>query len=338
MTTDARTGTDALFVDLVSGEPIDDRLDPQAREIAVGAARGGGLPVAMAAKRAAFDEVFVGLSGRAEPLHEVTDQQVVWHGGSVGVRLYRPSAGVLPALVYAHGGGFEKGSLTSHDALCRRLANDAGTVVVAVDYALAPEAGYPTQPDQVLAVLRWVADSAAALRVDPARLAVGGDSVGGNLAAVTAQRARDEGGPALAFQLLFYPVTDLALATDSWDRFADGPWLSRDYERRALVEQYVAGATGIDQPSVSPLRGHLAGLPPAFVADAEFDGYRDEGQAYARRLREAGVDADARVYPGMVHDFALMAGKVDTSRRLLRDAAAALRAALGTGPQHAGAG
>jgi acetyl esterase len=323
------TGDGAVFTDRVSGEPIDDRLDPQAREIAVGAARGGGLPAERAAKRAAFDELFIGLSGRSEPVHEVTDEQVPWFSGTVGVRVYRPSAGVLPAMVYAHGGGFEKGSLASHDALCRRLANDAGVVVVAVDYALAPEAGHPVQSDQVLAVLRWVAESAGELRVDPQRLAVGGDSVGGNLAAVTAQRARDEGGPALAFQLLLYPVTDLALATDSWDRFADGPWLSREYERRALVEQYVAGATGIDDPRVSPLRGDLAGLPPAFVADAEFDGYRDEGQAYAEQLRAAGVTAEGRVYPGVVHDAALMAGALDAGRQLITDAAAALRTGLG---------
>jgi acetyl esterase len=160
---------------------------------------------------------------------------------------------------------------------------------------------------------------------------VGGDSVGGNLAAVTAQRARDEGGPGLAFQLLLYPVTDLALETGSWNSFADGPWLSREYERHALHVQYLAGAESPEHPYVSPLRAaDLSGLPPAFVADAEFDGYRDEGQAYAARLADAGVAVDARVYPGMIHDFALMAGRVDASRTLLHDAAAALRAALHT--------
>ncbi len=321
-----------LFTDQVTGEPIDPRLDPQAREVAQAAARSGGLPAEMGAKRAAFDRVFAELSGPPEPVREARDLAVPRPGGgTVPVRVYRPAEGALPVVVFTHGGGFEKGSLASHDAALRALANRAGALVLAVDYRLAPEHRFPAQTDDAFAALRWAAsaEGAAAIGADPARVAVAGDSVGGNLAAVSAIRARDAGGPRLALQALFYPVTDATLSSESWRRFALGPWLTRDYEMNALQRHYLPPGHDPRDPLVSPLFvADARGLPPAFVADAEFDGYRDEGQAYAARLREAGVPVDARVYPGQVHDFLLMAGKVDASRRLVGDAGAALRAAF----------
>ncbi|MFC5422858.1 alpha/beta hydrolase [Bosea eneae] len=322
-----------VFVDQVSREAIDPRLNPVAREIAVGAARGPGLPAAFPAKRAAFDQVFRDLAGPPVDVANVQDARVRRpDGGEVPVRIYRPASGTLPVLVWTHGGGFEKGGLDSHDAPLRRLANACGCAVVSVGYRLAPEHRFPAQTDDAYAVLTWAAREAAAQRFDGGRIAVGGDSVGGNLASVSAIRARDEGGPSIALQVLFYPVTDVTLSSDSWRRFANGPWLSRAYEENALQRQYLPAGHDQRDPRVSPLYADPRGLPPAFVADAEFDGYRDEGQAYARRLNEAGASVTARIYPGMIHDFFLMTGRLPAARQLVDDAGYELRRAFGTLP------
>lgn len=324
--TPASLAQGAVFTDLVTGEPIDPRLDPQAREIAIAAARGPGLPSDFPAKRAAFDSVFSELGGAAEQVRYVADLAVPRpSSGTVPIRIYRPAEGILPVLVWTHGGGFEKGSLASHDAPLRRLANAAGCAIVAVNYRLAPEHRFPTQVDDAFAVLRWVAEHGRSAFLDSSRIAVGGDSVGGNLAAVSAIRARDAGGPNVLFQLLFYPVTDVTLSSESWRRFARGPWLTRDYEMNALQRQYLLDGHNSRDPLVSPLYAELRGLPPAYVVDAEFDGYRDEGQAYAERLQGAGISAEGRVYPGMIHDFFLMTGRLEGARTLVRDAAERLR-------------
>lgn len=229
--------------------------------------------------------------------------------GEMGVRLVRPSGaeGPLPAVVYLHGGGWVFGGPHSHDRLVRELALGAGAAVVFVDYALSPEARYPTALEQAREVVRWVAGDGGQHGLDPARIAVAGDSAGGNMAAVVARTAAEHGLPDLAGQLLFYPATDAACDTDSFRRFADSYFLSGDAIRWCW-EQYLGDADPTDG-SVSPLRagaGELAGLPRTLVITAEADVVRDDGELYATRLREAGVEVEVERYDGVIHDFVLL--------------------------------
>lgn len=319
-----------MFKDLVTGNAIDSQLDPQAKAILEAAAKSGGLPAEIHAKRKAFDALFAELGGKPEAVYQVENLSVPSSSRAIPIRVYRPKAGKLPAVVYTHGGGFEKGSLDSHDTALRMLANRSGCVFVAVDYRLTPENKFPAQTDDAFAVLNWVHDNAEKLGIDATRLAVAGDSVGGNLAAVNAIRARDAGRFKVSYQVLFYPVTDVTLSSNSWKSFADGPWLTRDYEMNALNKAYLPAGQNPKDPLVSPLYADVKGLPPAFVADAQFDGYRDEGQAYAQKLKAAGIPTIAKVYPGAIHDFLLMTGKMDISKTLVEDAASAVRNAFKT--------
>lgn len=319
-----------MFRNLVTGNSIDLQLDPQAKVLLEEAAKSGGLPSEINAKRKAFDTLFVELTGNLEPIYKVEDSSVPNPNGSIPIRIYRPKTGKLPAVIYTHGGGFEKGSLNSHDAPLRMLANRSGCLFVAVDYKLTPEHKFPTQTDDAFAVLNWVHDNADSLEVNADRIAVAGDSVGGNLAAVSAIRARDAGRLNVSYQLLFYPVTDVTLSSESWRSFADGPWLTHAYEMNAVNRVYLPDGHDPKDPLVSPLFAKVEGLPPAFVADAEFDGYRDEGQAYAQKLKDAGISVIAKVYPGQIHDFLLMAGRFDATKTLIEDAASALRTAFNT--------
>ncbi|MBD2465869.1 alpha/beta hydrolase [Oscillatoria sp. FACHB-1407] len=319
-----------MFRDLITGVAIDDQLDPQARAILEAAAQSGGLPAEFDAKRRAFDALFADLGGTPETIHQIEDASVPGPNGDIPIRIYRPKADKLPVIIYTHGGGFEKGSLDSHDRALRLLANRSGCTFVSVAYRLTPEHKFPTQTDDAFAVLNWVYDNADTLNVDGDRLAVAGDSVGGNLAAVNAIRARDAGRVQVRYQALFYPVTDVTLSSDSWRSFAEGPWLTRDYEMNALNNQYLPAGHDPKDPLVSPLYANVQDLPPAFVADAQFDGYRDEGQAYAGKLKDAGIPVIAKVYPGVIHDFLLMTGKLDVSMTLVEDAASALREIFNT--------
>ena len=259
----------------------------------------------------------------------VEDRAVPGPEGDVPVRVYRPrdEAG-LPVLVYFHGGGFVIGSLETHDQPCRLLANAAGCVVVSVGYRLAPEHRFPAAPEDCYAAARWVAENGDALGADPARLAVGGDSAGGNLAAVVSQLARERGGPAIAHQLLIYPVTNHAFDTPSYADNAEGYLLTREMMQwfwGHYLEREADGAT----PLASPLRApDLAGLPPAHVISAEFDPLRDEGEAYAERLREAGVPTVLKRYDGMIHGFLGMTEGVDAARAAVHEMAAELRKAF----------
>jgi acetyl esterase len=244
-------------------------------------------------------------------------------------------------LVFLHGGGWTIGSIETHDAVCRALANGAGVVVVSVEYRLAPESPFPAALDDAEAAVRWVAAHAADLGADPARLAVGGDSAGGNLSAVLAQRFRDD-GPALAFQLLVYPVTDLTLSHPSIDRHAEGYFLTKDtmlwFRRNYLGGDAGDGAGGNGgvvaqtDPRVSPLRADpaaLPGLPPALVLTAEYDPLCDEGEAYGAALREAGVDVTVTRYDGMIHGFFSMGDFVPEGKTALDQASEALARVLG---------
>jgi acetyl esterase len=252
--------------------------------------------------------------------------------GSIPLRLYRP-AGVaattaLPALIYFHGGGWVIGDLDTHDVLCRQLTAEARISVVSVDYRMGPEHKFPAAVDDAWAATRWVARHAADLTVDAGRLAVGGDSAGGNLAAVVALLARDHGGPALAFQSLVYPVTDVGTETPSYRQNGEGFMLTRD-SMKWFFAQYLNSDADAADWRVSPLRApSLAGLPPALVITAGFDPLRDEGEAYAARLREAGVRVDSVCYGGMVHGFVGMGKLIDTANRAVSFIAGALRQTL----------
>jgi acetyl esterase len=204
--------------------------------------------------------------------------------------------------VWYHGGGFVIGDLESADRTCRKLAIGTGALVVSVDYRLAPEHPFPAGPDDCFAALRWIVDNAASLGGDSSRLAVGGDSAGGNLAAVVALQARDQ-GVALRHQLLVYPVTDCTMSSTSYDENAEGYLLTRDSMDWFVVHYLSAGADAKD-PRVSPLYADdLRGVAPALVITAEFDPLRDEGEAYAERLRDAGVEVETRRFDGQVHGF-----------------------------------
>lgn len=227
--------------------------------------------------------------------------------GLIPARHYRPKAatGDLPLLVFYHGGGFVIGDLDTHDELCRLICRDGEVGVLSVDYRLAPEHKAPAAADDAYAAYRWASEHAADLRADPARIAVGGDSAGGNLSAVVCQRARNAGGPAPALQLLIYPAVDLCSDTRSKTLFAEGYFLTkRDMDW--FMEQYLAGAAVDSQdPDASPLLADdLSGLPPALVLVGGFDPLRDEGIAYAEAMRAAGVEVDLRVEATLVHAFA----------------------------------
>ena len=259
----------------------------------------------------------------------VEDRAVPGPAGDIPVRVYRAvEDDGLPLLVWYHGGGWVIGDLDTADVTCRELAARAGCVLVSVDYRLAPEHRFPAAHDDCYAATIWAADHAAELGADAGRLAVGGDSAGGNLAAVVSLRARDEGGPAIRFQLLVYPVTDRDFETASYRDNADGYLLTRD----GMIwfwEHYLGPDGDGAHPHASPLRAtSLADLPPAHVVTAEYDPLRDEGEAYAERLREAGVPVTLTRYPGQIHAFFGMHGILDDAGRAADEAAERMKAAL----------
>lgn len=269
------------------------------------------------------------LSGTPEAVAKVENRTVPGPAAEIPVRIYTPNgSGPFPVLVFFHGGGWVIGDLDTQDGPCRSLTNGAGCVVVSVDYRLAPEHKFPAAPQDTYAVTTWVAENAGSINADPARIAVGGDSAGGNLAAVTSLMARDGGGPRLVFQLLIYPVTDGACDTASYRDNADGFLLTNDL-MQWFWNHYVRRTTDRQNPLASPLRAQsLRGLPPALVQTAELDPLRDEGEAYATRLKEAGVPVKLTRYKGMIHGFFGMASLIDQAKTAIDEAAAALRGAF----------
>jgi acetyl esterase len=237
--------------------------------------------------------------------------------GGVALRAYRPSrlaqGEVLPALVYFHGGGWTIGDLDTHDTLCRELAAGANCAVFSVEYRLAPESPFPAAVDDCIAATKYVHEAASALNIDRHRIGVGGDSAGGNLAAVVALHARDTGGPGLCFQLLIYPATDQHMESESLRRNGEGYLLTRPMMERFRANYLPRAADYADwRASPAAARSH-AGLPPAFVLTAGFDPLLDEGRQYAQRLARAGVELAYREYSGMIHGFILMGGVLDTA-------------------------
>ncbi|MBB5607157.1 MULTISPECIES: alpha/beta hydrolase [unclassified Janthinobacterium] len=276
-------------------------------------------PASLAALRTATDASLRQMHGPLEDVASIRDY-IVPGEPALTVRAYVPAAAqtatALPAIVFAHGGGWCLGSLDVYDNPCRALANATGNVIFSVDYRLAPEHPFPAPLNDVYRALCWVAEQAAALGIDAGRLAVGGDSAGGNLAAAAALMARDLGGPALAHQLLLYPALDFSFDTPSYQRYAEGYSLTRE-AMRFCWSAYLATPADGEQPYAAPLRAaSLQGLPPATIIVCEYDPLHDEGVAYAQRLREAGVAVACQRLDGLIHAAMHMPGVTPAARRL----------------------
>ena len=261
---------------------------------------------------------------------KVEDRNIPGPGGDLPVRIYTPEGGgPFPALVWFHGGGWVVGDLDTADATSRHLTVGAGCVVVSVDYRLAPETKFPGPAEDCYAATQWVAQNAPSINVDASRIAVGGDSAGGNLAAVVSLMARDRRGPELALQLMVYPVTEWDFGTASYQQNADGYGLTQD-TMRWYWDHYLANDADATNPYAAPMRAEdLSGLPAALVITAEFDPLRDEGEAYAHLLEAAGVPTQCTRYDGMTHGFFGQSAVMDKGKQAISEASAALKAAFG---------
>jgi acetyl esterase len=286
-------------------------------------------PAEARAERARTAQARAAMAAPFQEVARVEDRTVPGPGGPIPIRVYWPSdRGNLPLLVYFHGGGWVFGNIESVDRTCRALAISAQSVVVNVEYRLAPEHKFPAAAEDAYAVTAHVAHNPQEFACDPSRIAVGGDSAGGNLAAVTCLMARDRGGPALVFQLLVYPLTDYHDARPSLLEFADGHLLTRA-AIHYFWDHYVSSPGEGRDSYASPLNAaSLEGLPPAMVITAECDPLRDQGEAYARRLEQSGVPVELRRYEGAIHVFFQMSGELDTGRQALADAGRSLGAAF----------
>jgi len=310
-------------------------LHPQSRAVLEFLAAMGGKPLEQTtpeearAERAKNAE---GMATLARPLEQVARiQQVTMPGPGrpVPVRVYWPETGSrLPALIYFHGGGWVLGNLETGERNCRALANASQCVVFNVDYRLAPEHKFPAAVEDAYAAVEYVAQHAQEFGIDPARIAVAGESSGGNLATVACLMAKERGGPRIVFQLLVYPVTNYEDDSPSMQEFAEGHVLTRN-AMSYFWRHYVSAPEEARQAYASPLNAKdLAGLPPAMVITAECDILRDQGESYARRLQQAGVPVTLKRYAGAIHIFLNFAGAIDSGKEALADAAAALRTAL----------
>ncbi|MHA1114110.1 MAG: alpha/beta hydrolase [Alphaproteobacteria bacterium] len=307
--------------------------DPQVRSVLARAAKSKRPLLYKLSPDAARVEARAMSAAAAGPpvdMAEVRDIAVPGPGGDLPARVYRPLGtpdAPLPVLVYFHGGGWVIGDLDSHDGLCRRLAAGAGCLVFSIGYRLAPEQRFPAAVEDAAAALAWAAANAAGWGGDGARLALGGDSAGGNLVAVASRIARDSGGPPIRYQLLIYPVTDLTLSQPSYTRLGEG-FLLGHAGMEWYAGHYLGGADPRD-PMASPLfAADLAGLPPALIVTAGFDPLADEGAAYGDRLEDAGVAVARLHYDDMIHGFLTMDGLIDQAGRAAAEIAARLGAAL----------
>jgi len=309
---------------------VRNKLYPEVRALLQAIEAQGGPPIEtlppVEARRAAIDAL-KSVAGQPDQIRNVEDLKIPHPERPIPIRVYTPAGdGPLPCLVYFHGGGWVVCDLDTHDAVCRAIARRSGAVVVAVDYRLSPEYKFPAAVDDCYAATRWVAANAARLRVDARRIAVGGDSAGGNLSTVMCLKSRHEGGPALALQVLVYPVTNLAsFDTPSYLEFAEGYYLTRA-EMEWFRSHYLVRIEDAQNPYASPLLApDLRGLPPALVITAECDPLRDESEAYAKRLAEAGVEVTCTRYGGMIHPFFSLGGVLSQGRRAIEQVAAAIR-------------
>jgi acetyl esterase len=311
-------------------------LEPTTQKFIDALAAAGGPPIYTLSPDAARD-VLAG--AQAQPVAKlpasIEDTTFpVGPTGSVRIRIVRPqgASGTLPAVMHFHGGGWILGDKETHDRMTREIAVGANATVVFVDYERSPEAHYPVAIEQAYAATKYVAEHGRELAVDPTRLAIVGDSVGGNMAAAVTLMAQERGGPKIAFQVLFYPLTDADFDTGSYHAFADGPWLTKP-AMEWFWNAYLPDVAARQQITATPLNAsleQLKGLPDALVIVDENDVLRDEGEAYARKLAQAGVRVTSVRYNGTIHDFVLLNALADTPavRSALQQANYALRSAL----------
>lgn len=312
-------------------------LEPGAQAFVDAVAAAGGKPIYTLSPADARKVLSGAQAGKVATLPAEIEDRVLKTGptGQVRVRIVRPAGKkteVLPVIVYFHGGGWVLGGPDTHDRLVREIANGTQAAVVFVDYDRSPEAQYPVPLEQGYAVLKYVAEHANEFKVDAKRLAVAGDSVGGNMAAASTLLAKQRGGPRIAFQLLFYPVTNANFDNGSYREFANGPWLTKP-AMEWFWNAYLPDVAKRKEPTASPLQAsleQLKGLPPALVITDENDVLRDEGEAYAAKLAQAGVKVTQVRYLGTIHDFMMLNGVAETpaARAAIEQANSALRAAL----------
>jgi acetyl esterase len=309
-------------------------LEPEAQAFADLLAAASGPPLSTLSPddaRAVLDQA---QSGRVDLAPAEVEEHTIpgGPGGTVSLTVVRPMErnGSLPAVVYTHGGGWVLGNFATHERLVRDLTEQTGAAFVFVNYTRSPEAQHPVAIEEVYATVRWVAEHGAELGLDGDRIAVAGDSVGGNMTAAVTLLAKERGGPAIRYQALLYPVTNAAFDTGSYDAFAEGPWLTR-MAMQWFWDAYLPEATMRADVTASPLQAtieQLRGLPPALVITDEADVLRDEGEAYGRKLRQAGVDVTAIRYQGVFHDFMMLNALAETNA--YRDATAQTARALKT--------
>lgn len=273
------------------------------------------------------ESTFAALVPNPAPMAEVRDFTVPGPAGRLPVRLYRPeSSGTPPLIVYYHGGGWVIGSIESHDATCRALASASGCAVASVEYRLAPESSFPAAPEDCYAATKWLVENASELGVDGERVAVAGDSSGGNLAAVVSLMARDRGGPKISYQVLICPALDAAGTYPSREENGEGYFLTTR-ALRWFYDHYIHDESDTKNWMASPLLADdHSGLPPAIILTAEFDPLLDEGEAYADKLREAGIEVKVSRYDGMIHGFTTMIGALDDARKSIEEIGNELRA------------
>jgi len=308
-------------------------LDPQVKDLLQRLQSAGGEPLyrlspeearrALAASRASIKEIVSSVAS-------VEDVEIVSPDGAIPLRIYTPvGAGPFPILVFFHGGGFVLGDLEMVDRMCRFFSEKAKCLVVSVAYRLAPEHKFPSAVEDAYFTAKWVAENAAEYKGDRTRMAVGGESAGGNLATVVSHLSRDAGGPSLVFQLLIYPVVRFDFDTPSYKEHGHSNNLTID-EMKWFKDHYLEKGQE-KHPYVSPIfASDLSNLPPALIVTAEYDPLRDEGEEYADRLRSFGVSATNIRYPGMVHSFLNYSGEVEVSKKALEDISERLRQVFGT--------
>jgi acetyl esterase len=305
-------------------------LDPQAQALLEMMAALGAPPLHEQTPEAARLQMAAARDARppGEEVANVGDRTIPGPHGEIPVRIYNPGNGPLPVVVYYHGGGWVIGDLDYQDVACRYVANHTPALVVSVDYRLAPEHKFPVPFDDCYAALEWVADNAGSIGGDPRRIAVAGDSAGGNLAAAVCIKARDDNGPAIAHQLLVYPVTNHSYDTPSYAENAEGYMLTRD-SMIWFWNHYLSSMADSSNPHASPLQvSDASGLPPATIITAGFDPLRDEGEAYGEKLKAAGVPVSITRYDGMIHGFYALAHALDDGKKAHDQSVEVLQAAF----------
>ncbi|WP_224996982.1 alpha/beta hydrolase [Cesiribacter sp. SM1] len=312
-------------------------LDPQAKAFLDHMAASGAPPIhslTPAQARAALGNL-AELGGPPAHVAQVEDRNIPGPGGNIPIRIYTPETNhqgkaLLGVMVYFHGGGWVMCNIDTHDRICRKISNESGCIVISVEYRLAPENKFPAALDDAYAATSWVCENATSFGGDPTRVAVGGDSAGGNLATVTALLARDRGTPSIAYQVLVYPVTNYYKAgTASYKDFAEGYFLSLN-DMIWNFNHYLTSEADAENPLVSPLKAEdLSNLPPALIITGEYDPLRDEGEAYGKRLLEEGVPAEIVRFNGLFHPFLNLGGVIEEANRAISVIANRLKQAIG---------